>query len=179
MKYFKHIPSLNIKILDIEHALREQIELDVEDDDHKFCLQQKQRLLKKFIVYRICDFLMKVLEQPNSTGTKLLLYIPSTLNLKFLNDYSPFIKNTFLRISKILSLSLHTANVSAYEFARLLQNKDGEGKEARARISFIFNRNLKRPNLDKFSKFLLKNGISKIEGDIANNYKVKLGLFIT
>lgn len=179
MKYFRSIPELNIKILDLEQVLLEQIEPDVEDDNHKFCLEQKQRLLRKFIVYRVCDFLMKILEQPNTNSSKLLFYLPFNFKLNFLKDHTLYVRSTLVRIAKILSLSLYSGNVSAYDFWRLLQAKTGEGKETRARISFIFNRKLKRPNLDMFNKFLLKNGISKIEGDIANNYKVKLGLFIT
>lgn len=179
MRCVKNLPSLNIKILDLNCAIADQIEPDVEEDNYRFCLEQKPRLLKKFIVYRICTFVLKILEQPNPVGCKLLFFMPDTLSAKFLTAHTSYMKRTFYKISKILSLSYYESPVNAYDFWQLLQNKSGEGKEARARIAFVFNRKLKKPDLDKFSKFLLANGISKIDGDLSNNYKVKLGLFIT
>lgn len=179
MKCVKNLPNLNIKVLDLDCAIADQIEPDVEEDNYKFCLEQKPRLLRKFIVYRICNFILKILEQPNPTSCKLLFYMPDNLSVKFLKEHTLFIKRVFVKVTKILSLSYYTSPTTAYDFWQLLQNKAGEGKEARARISFVFNRKLKKPDLDKFNKFLLANGISKIDGDLTNNYKVKLGLFIT
>ena len=52
MKCVKNLPNLNIKILDLDCAISDQIEPDVEEDNYKFCLEQKPRLLRKFIVIK-------------------------------------------------------------------------------------------------------------------------------
>jgi hypothetical protein len=69
--------------------------------------------------------------------------------------------------------------LSIEDFIELLHNEKGDGREMRARVNFIFNRNLKKPDLQKFNKLLSKYSIHKIEGDIDTGFKVKLGLFVT
>ena len=176
---FKYNTVLGIKIIDLDAAISTEIEPLVQEDDHKFCLQSKDQLLRKFIVYRICNFVIKSIEHNQLGGSKILFYTRKKSSLEFLQNYNTFIYNTFIKLSKILSLSLHVNTLSIEDFIKLLHNEKGEGREMRARVNFIFNRNLKKPDLQKFNKLLSRYSIHKIEGDMDTGFKVKLGLFVT
>ena len=169
----------NIKIINLDHAITAEIEPLVQEDNHKFCLQNKDSLLRKFIVYRLANFIIKTIENNRNSGNKLLFYMQKQAELDFLQDYNLFIYNMFIKLSNILSLSIYSSPLSIEEFTDLLHNNKGEGREARMRVNFIFNRRLKAPNIEKFIKLLNKHGIHKIEGDLNTGFKLKLGLFVT
>ena len=44
-------------------------------------------------------------------------------------------------------------------------------------INLIYRKKY-NPNIEKFKKFLKKYDIHKLEGDIDNNFNIKLGLYI-
>lgn len=176
---FKYNTVSGIKIIDLDAAVCTEIEPLVQEDDHKFCLQSKDQLLRKFIVYRVCNFVLRTIELNRSERCNILFYMRKEPLLEFLQNYNLFICNTFIKLSKILSLSLHVNTLSIQDFTKILHNEKGEGREMRARVNFIFNRNLKKPDLQKFNKLLSKYSIHKIEGDMDTGFKVKLGLFVT
>ena len=98
---FKYNTVLGIKIIDLDAAISTEIEPLVQEDDHKFCLQSKDQLLRKFIVYRICNFVIKSIEHNQLGGSKILFYTRKKSSLEFLQNYNIFIYNTFIKLSKI------------------------------------------------------------------------------
>lgn len=176
---FKSTAISDVRYINLDLGIRSEIEPLVQEDNHSFCLENKDKLLRKFIVYRICNYLIKCVESNRVHDTKILFYSSKNAQLTFLNDYNSFIYNTIIKLSKILSLSLYFSSLSFEDFIKNLQSERGEGKETRAKISFIFNRSLKRPDINKFSKLLNRYDIHKVEGDISTGFKVKLRLFVT
>ena len=177
--YIKDIKSLDYKIIDVQRAFTEEIEPCVTADVFKYNLEKNRRLLRRFIVYRVVSFILDTLSNNVNSGKKLLLFVPRELQAEHIGDSQLFVINLFRKLAAILSLSLHVDDLSFNEFVHLLISTTGEGKEARARVNFVYARHLKNPDLMKLDKFLLKNGIQKIQGELNNNFKVKLGLFLT
>jgi len=177
--YIKDIKSLDYKLIDIQRAFTEEIEPHVTEDVFKYNLEKNNRLLRRFIVYRVVSFILDTLGNNVSCGKKLLLFIPKELQAEHIGDNQLFVINLFRKLSAILSLSIYADDMGFIEFVDLLTAATGEGREARARVNFVYARHLKRPDLVKLDKFLLKNGIQKIQGELNSNFKVKLGLFLT
>lgn len=167
------------RYVNLDIGITSEIEPLVQEDNHKFCLENKDKLLRKFIVYRICNYLIRCVESSKTHGTKILFCSSKSAQLSFLQPYNLFIYNTVIKISKILSLNLYFTTLSFEEFIKTLQSEKGEGREVRVKVGYILNRGTKRPDINKFNKLLKKYDIHKTEGDINTGFKVKLRLFVT
>lgn len=168
-----------VNIVDLDHIIASEIEPLVQEDDYKFCLSSKHALLRKFIVYRICNMIMGVVDANRHAGSKILLYSHVMPDLVFLHEHAVFIRNMFIRISKLLSLNIYFSHVTIQDFKLLLKNNSGDGREMRNRLNFMLNKDRKAPDINAFKKLMNKHDIHHIEGDINTGYKVKLGLFVT
>lgn len=177
MNYIKKLDWLNATLVDFSSALTYVIEPQIEEDGHIFNLSENSRFLKKFILYRVCEYILKVLE--NSTGSKVIFVMPHDFKLKFLQQHEGAIKAYLMLVSKILSLNIFINKLSFNEIVDLTTTTTGDGREIRMRLAHIVSKNKKIPDLSKFYKLLSRHNIHKLEGDINNNYKVKLGLFVT
>jgi len=176
VRYSKKVDEANIRIIDLKLAVLDEIEPLVDEDRYKFNLAQNSRLLKNFIFYRLSDFVLKTME--NSVGTKVVFYITPDFNLTVLQEYSNYTRAAFVQIASVLALNVMIGKTHTSQFLATLISQSGEGKEARNRLHFTLNRTKNPPNLPRFNKLLRKYNIHKLEGDINNNYKVKLGLFV-
>lgn len=173
---YKSTAISDIRCINLDLGLQSEIEVLVQEDNFNFCLENKDKLLRKFIVYRICNYLIKSVESSKTNGTKLVFYTSRKAQLTFLKDYNLFIYNTIIKLSKVLSLCLIAYSLPFEEFIKTLQSDKGEGKEVRMKI---FNKKFKRPDISKFNKILTKYDIHRVDGDINTGFKVKLRLFVT
>ena len=112
------LPSLNAKIICVDNLI-EQIEKQVEEDNHRFCLEQKSKLIRSFFVLRLTNELFNIIQ--NNKTVKLLYLVSKTAKLTMLNDHYAFVYATFIRISKILSLNFLIDNVKIEDIKKCLQ----------------------------------------------------------
>jgi hypothetical protein len=170
-----YVQGCSVKIINVDNIL-ERVESSVSEDNSKFCLQNKSKLIKSFIVLRICNSIFNVIDK--NKHQKLLFYTSKSAKLEEFKDYFNFFYSTFIRVAKILSLTYLYEKISIAEFEVIVNCCKGEGKEARIKVFKVFNRAKKHPNVEKLKAMLVKYNITS-SSDIDNNFNMKLGLFIT
>ena len=163
-------------IIDLESAFNDKLQAEIEEDNHKYSLQNKPSLIKKFISYRLCTFILQAIEKNNKNKT--VFYFNENMNVVYLSNYLLFIKLTLQRLSKILSYNIYYNTLSINDLNILLENGSGESKELKNRLYSLIYREKKLPNMTKFNRFLEKNGIHRIDNNPLADYKIRLGLFI-
>lgn len=169
----------NIKIINFEAIIRQQIEPSLHEDVSTYFLEKNSLLFRRFIVFRLSEYFIKCVSMSRKENLKLLLYLPPSTGFNAYGQYSQFLRNNVRIISKLLSINCYVGNMTFSNFIELLCSKTGEGKEVQAKLGFVFNRLGKKPNIQKFVNFLNKNNISRLQGEIANDFNFKLGLFVT
>ena len=177
MKYIHDIDSLSIRIIDLEAGFNYVIEKEVEEDNHKFRLDGRPSLIKKFIAYRLCNYLINTI-QNSKDDKKIVFYYNEKIELEFLQAYSSYIRLLTQRLSKILSFTIFYNVLSVNSLVNLVQTATGEGKELKHKMLALTYRNKQIPDISKFNKFLEKNGIHRLDNNPIENYKIRLGLFI-
>jgi|GEM_PF-2850574 len=171
--------ELGVRLINLNCVLSTYIEPEIEEDDYKFNLQKNKKLLKKFVMYRLCKLLVEVLKTTKTYKLKNLFYLDTDLQLCFLNEIGKDVVVLIKQLNTALCLNLYISNRPFNTALDLLNSKKGEGTEQRAIIKNIVTKNNRMPNIEKFKKLLKKYDIHKLEGDIADNYNIKLGLFVT
>lgn len=168
--------SLRIRLIDLNCVLQTYIEPQIENDNYKFNIQKNNKLSKKFTVYRICKMLLQVLK--NNTKIKNIFYLNESVKLSCLYGQETEVYKLLQQIGKILSLNMFLNNKEFSYITKTLVTNTGEGKELKAILTNLIYRKKYNPNIEKFKKFLKKYDIHKLEGDIDNNFNIKLGLYI-
>lgn len=173
--YTVYLKSLNLRLFDIQQTVTQVIEPQLSEDNFKYNLEKNNRLLRKFIVYRITSFIFSSIE---SHSSKIILVLPPSLSLTLYKNNEQFIINTFRKISDLLSLNL-VKDILFVDCLKYVESTKGESRELRNRLQGVVFNNKKAINFSRINKFLEKNGIHKLQGELNNNFKVKLGLFVT
>jgi hypothetical protein len=165
----------DIRLIDVD-SLIEELEDLVEEDNHAYCLENKSKLIKSFVVLRLCNLLFTIIE--NNKKFKLLYLINKKAKLSLLQPYYNFIYTTFVKISKILAITYFIDDKEFKDYQFLLAGNSGESKEIHVKLYKVFNRVNKTPNFGKLKSLLEGYNItsSKI---LDNTFNVKLGLFLT
>jgi len=162
-------------LIDFVHALT-YIETFVEEDCGKYGVRAKTNLLHKFILFRICEYLLDLLE---SKKVKLVLFFEKNFSLNFLKNQEMYIIKAIKKLQQLLGLSVIEMDVTFDEFVSKLSLPGGTGAEFRNRLRSCMNKYKKIHSMEQFYKFLSKNDIYKLQHDINNNINKKLGLFLT
>lgn len=169
------ISSLGIKVVCVDSII-EKVEQQIEEDNYKFCLEKKSRLIRSFIILRLCNEIFQTIQ--DNKNVKLLFIITKAAKLSLLIKHYNFIYASFLKLSGLLSLNFLIINNNMADLIRLANEKTGEGKEVRSRILHKINDFKKLPNLEKLKTYFKKYNITTTN-TIDTNFNVKLGLFIT
>lgn len=172
---FISLPSLNVKIVCVDNLI-EQIEKQVEEDNHKFCLEHKSKLIRNFFVLRLCNELFNIIQ--NNKTIKLLYLVSKTAKLTLLKDHYAFVYAAFIKIAKILSLNFLIDSIKPEDIKKNINSDIGEYKEVRLKIFTKVNRLKKAPSIVKLKAYFKKYNITSTD-TIDNNFNVKLGLFLT
>jgi len=165
----------HIVIINVDKLL-EDVEADVLEDNHRFCLQNKSKLIKSFFVLRLCNNIFNVIEK--NKQRKLLFYTSKSAIFSEYNAYSSFFYAIFIKLAKILSLTYLYEKINIIKFQSDINYGTGEGKEARLKAYRCFSRSKKIPNLQQLKKLLTTYNITSAT-EIDGNFNMKLGLFIT
>jgi len=144
---------LSVRIIDLEASFSNLIEKEVEEDNHNFRLDNKPSLIKKFIAYRLCNYLLNTI-QNNKYSKKIIFYFNEEMELEFLQEYSSYIKLLLQRLSKILSFTIFYNVLSINSLVNLVQSVTGEGKELKHKVLALTYRSKQVPDISKFNKFL-------------------------
>jgi len=171
-----YIRSENTTVIDILAEIRIEAEPQIEDDLYNYKIKQ-DRIKNKFIFFRICNLILGQVERCRSKSSKLMLYVDEG---KISNIELPYdiVLGCLRKICKYLSICLMVEKESFSIFIGNLANHSGESRERKNRINCLCNKKLRNPDINNFTKYLLKQGIHKIDGKL-NSLEVKLGLFIT
>jgi len=166
--------SLGIKFASCQLIFDKEIEPQLTEDVFKYGLEKNSRLKRQFIVYRLASFFTDVL---GSINTKTVFLLPSKITSQHFNESEIFIYNNFRNIFNILSINFINTDLSQSDFLITLTKGTGESKELKAKITNnLYKRNT--PNLTKLYSYLKKYKIHKLQEDISQNIKIKLGLFV-
>jgi len=164
----------NTKIVYVDQLI-EEVDRQVDGDNKKFCLENKSKLIRSFIILRLCNEILAVIE--SNKNSKLIFVITKTARLIAINDHFNFVYTAFLRLSKLLSLNYIIDNTSISKLKLYINSESGEGREVRYRIMNAINKYKILPNLKRFKLFLRKYNIVSI--DSIDKINLKLGLFLT
>lgn len=162
-------------VLDFTAVLR-YIETFVEEDNNKYVLNKKNNLLQKFIIYRICENILDLVEHKRG---KLVLFFEKNFSLNFLSGHEQYIMSVVKKLRSLLGISIMETDVTFDDFVACLSKKDGLAAEYGAKIKSASNKCKKMHSLENFYKFLSKNSIYKIQQQIDGDINKKLGLFLT
>lgn len=172
--YFVESKVHGLRLIDIQSAVTTLIEPQLSEDSLKYNLEKNNRLLRQFIVYRTATFIFSVLEDG---FIKNIFVLPASVRLSLYSKNEMFIKNIFRKLTDLLSLNLlKDTDISSLN---VIESNTGEGKELRNKIHGIITSNKKNIKFNEINKFLEKYKIHKLQGEISQNFKVKLGLFVT
>lgn len=167
--------TICIRLIDVQSFIETVVEPNLSEDCQKYNLAKNNRLLRQFIVYRITSHLLELL---SGSDLKTVFVLNSNIKISLFEGCDLFATNTFRKLVDLLSLNfLKTKSFS--ECVYFINTITGEGKEIRNTLSGIILSNKKNINFNKFNKFLEKYKIHKIQGELKQNFKVKLGLFVT
>lgn len=108
---------------------------------------------------------------------KNVFVLPANINLSLYSKNEMFITNIFRKLSDLLALNL--LKDTDFKSMDNLDKNTGEGKELRNKIHGVLANNKKNIKFSDINKFLEKYKIHKLQGEISQNFKVKLGLFVT
>jgi len=169
------VVPLRLKIVDVDRLIEKTEQLVIEDN-HKFCLEQKSKLIRNFLVLRFCSELLSIIEK--NRNNKLLFLVNKNAKLDVLVEHFSFVYAVFLKLAKLLSINFFIDKILPNDLEKTILSESGEGKEVRARIYHIINKQKKLPNIEKLKIYLKKNNITTVN-NIDNNFNIKLGLFIT
>lgn len=172
--YFVESKTHNLRLIDIQSAITTLIEPQLSEDSLKYNLDNNNRLLRQFIVYRVATFIFSVLE---NNAMKNVFVLPTSISLSLYSKNEMFITNIFRKFTDLLSLNL--LRDTDFSCVRMLDCTTGEGKELRNKIHGIVTSNKKNIRFNEINKFLEKYKIHKLQGEVSQNFKVKLGLFVT
>lgn len=174
VEYF--VRSENTVIVDILAIIKKDVEPLIEDDLHTYRITQ-DRIKNKFIFFRVCNLILELVAKCRVKRSKLMLYIDETKASVISLSYLPLLKGVST-ICKYLSICLMVEDESFSTFIENITKQTGESKERKNRINCLCSKKLRNPDIHNFVKYLLKQGIHKIDGKL-NSLEVKLGLFIT
>ena len=93
-----YIESENTTIINMLQVIEDTIELDVEEDIHKFAITSNS-IKNKFIFFRVCNYILERVNTCRLKNQKLLLYI-ETHNTDIRSPYITSVKT----ICKLLSI---------------------------------------------------------------------------
>jgi len=178
VKLYHDVKRLDLRLVDLNHAIKLCIEPQVEEDVYRFSIT-KSSLIRSFILYRCLLFILDSIKMASVQHLKIVFFINPSLELDNLQQYSSFFNVCFRKLSKYLALSLYVDSVDINEILGVVTDFSGEGREIRAKIGMISNKLHKKIDLSKLDKLLISSGITKIYSDFLNDYKVKLGLYTT
>lgn len=167
-----YIESENTKVVDIAGHIKTHIHVEVENDIHKFAISSKP-LKRKFMFFRVCNYILEIVDSCKKAGQKLLLYVDKNQIKEYSEYMTPL--NT---ICKSLSICFMQGEEAFMDFYKNVNKKTGESKDRKNKINCLCNKQLKNPNISQFTKLLLKKGIHKLDGKL-NTLEVKLGLYTT
>jgi len=165
---------LNLRLVDLQHVATAIIEPQISEDSLKFNLDSNNRLLRQFTVYRLVTYIFSLLDTTN----KVVFVLPDSLHLNLYCKNSVFLTNTFRKLASIISLTF-IKDRSFHDCVRDINAVGGENKEIKNIISHLIQSNKKNISFNNLNKFLEKYKITKLQGELSNNFKVKLGLFVT
>jgi len=165
----------DIRVVDVDSLVLE-LENLVEEDNHSFCLENKSKLIKSFIVLRICNILFSIIEK--NKNFKLIYLVNKKSKLILLEPYYNFVYAIFIKIAKLLSIAYIIDSKDIKEYEMLLTLDSGESKEIKIKLQKVLNSLNKRPNFEKFKTLLERYNITSTKV-LSNSFNVKLGLFLT
>lgn len=165
----------DIKIIDVD-SLIQDLEKLIEEDNYMYSLENKSKLIKSFIVLRLCNILFALTD--SNRKFKLLYLINKKPELTLLAEYCNFVYNIFIKIAKILSFTYIIDARDFKEYGLLLCGDSGESKEARVKLYSVYGRSNKSPNFIKLKTLLERYNITSSKV-LDNTFNIKLGLFIT
>lgn len=167
--------NLGIRFASCQVIFDREIEPQLTEDVIKYGLEKNNRLKRQFIVYRVASFFTDSLS--NSINVKTVFLLPTKIISQHFSGEDIFIYNSFRNIFNILSINFLNTDLSQADFQNILGKNTGESKELKVRIT---NNLYKRgtPNLTKLYSYLKKYKIHKLQEDISQNIKIKLGLFV-
>lgn len=166
--------ALNLRLVDLQNATTAIIEPQISEDSLKFNLDNNNKLLRQFTVYRLVSYIFSLLD----TSHKVVFVLPDILNLNLYSKNSVFLTNTFRKLASIISLT-YIKDRNFYDCVQHINAVGGENREIKNIINHLIQSNKKNISFNNLNKFLEKYKITKLQGDLNNNFKVKLGLFVT
>lgn len=171
-----YVRSENTTIVDILSAIKKEAEPQIEEDLYTYRID-KETLKNKFIFFRVCNLVLELVNRCRLKSSKLILYVDQS---KFSLIELPHIAllRGLTTICRYLSICLMVEKESFSKFIENIAKQTGESRERKNRINCLCSKKLKSPDINNFTKYLLKQGIHKIDGKL-NSLEVKLGLFIT
>lgn len=173
--YTCDVRQLSIRLVDVQEFVKHIVEPFLSEDCQKYNLLKNNKLLRQFIVYRLINHTLELL---TSTNYKIVFVLNNNIHFSIFEKGDLFATNIFRKLVDLLSLNFLKTK-SFLECVNFVSNVSGEGKEVRCILNGIIMSNRKNVNLQALSKLLEKYKIHKIQGDLKQNYKVKLGLFVT
>jgi hypothetical protein len=168
--------DLDLKIIDCQRAVTQVIEPQITEDIFKYSLETKSKLLRQFIVYRIASFFIEVIESCANKSIKPVFIISEKIITTHLQKNDQFIYTAFRKISTLLMLNLFITNSKIEDIQNILSLNTGDSKELKIKLFQSKPKNL--ISFAKFYEYIKRYKIHKLQEDIANNFKVKLGLFV-
>jgi len=170
-------PSLKYHFINLNLAIQRSIEPDVLEDNERFCLKQKQKLLQKFLLFRLCNYLI---QQVCSIRNKKIVVVVSKLcKFEHIQDQEIYFLKMLKSACKLLGIVIVETSLSYEKFIELLGSSTGESRELKNKVNAAYAKQKHIPYLEKFYKMLATKGIYKIQESVNGNINVKLGLFVT
>lgn len=171
--------SIKYNFIDLNLAVKTDIEPDVLEDNEKFCLKQKKSLLQKFLLFRTCNFLLKQASNTAHSRIKLILILPKDFKFEFIEDQHLYFKRMLKRVCSQLGVVLLEVESSYKSFIDQYNGNTGESQDLKNKVYATYVKQKNAPNLKYFYKMLASKGIYKLQDNINNNIHTKLGLFVT
>lgn len=165
--------------VNMQQAIDLHISPHLEEDNHMYALQKKSKLMRRFIVYRVCNFLLQIVTHAREKDSKPVLFVQKKLCLQLAPEQELYLLNQLRTVCKILGICVYVCNKSMQDFLCVYDASGGEGREVRNTVKSAVDRVKRINNLDNFYNLLSRNGIYKIPQQINTNIQLKLALFVT